>query len=56
MAGVVLIAVGYPAWALAIILFCMFPQYFPRIAYIYAGLCYASAVGRIVLACKTLKR
>jgi len=40
---------------LAIILFCLFPQYFPWIAYAYAGLCYASAVGRIVLACKTLK-
>ena len=40
---------------LAIILFCLFPQYFPWIAYAYAGLCYASAAGRIVLACKTLK-
>ncbi|MEO0809542.1 MAG: CDP-alcohol phosphatidyltransferase family protein [Pseudomonadota bacterium] len=38
-----------------IILFCLFPAYFPFIAYGYAALCYASATGRIVLAYKTLK-
>jgi len=40
---------------LAIILFCLFPAYFPLIAYCYAGLCYASAAGRIILASQTLK-
>ncbi len=39
----------------AIVLFCLFPAYFPIIAYCYAGLCFASAFGRIVLACGTLK-
>ena len=38
----------------AIILFCLFPKYFPIIAYGYAALCYASATGRIVLAWRTL--
>ncbi len=40
---------------LAIVLFCLFPSYFPIIAYCYAGLCYASAAGRILLAWRTLK-
>lgn len=40
---------------LAIILFCLFPAYFSIIAYCYAGLCYASAAGRILLAWRTLK-
>jgi len=40
---------------LAIILFCIFPKYFPWIAYADASLCYASAAGRIILTCKTLK-
>lgn len=39
----------------AIVLFCLFPAYFPVIAYCYAGLCFASSAGRIMLACKTLK-
>ena len=39
---------------LAIILFCVFPAYFPVIAYGYAILCYASAAGRILLAWRTL--
>ena len=40
---------------LAIVLFCMFPAYFAEIAYTYAALCYASAVGRILLAWQTLR-
>ena len=39
----------------AIILFCLFPAYFPFIAYGYAALCYASAAARIVLAWRTLR-
>ena len=39
---------------LAIVLFCLFPAYFPIIAYGYAALCYASAAGRILLAWRTL--
>ena len=39
---------------LAIILFCLFPAYFPVIAYGYAALCYVSAGGRILLAWRTL--
>ncbi|MEM6497548.1 MAG: CDP-alcohol phosphatidyltransferase family protein [Pseudomonadota bacterium] len=38
----------------AIALFCLFPAYFPLIAYGYATLCYASAAGRIFLAWRTL--
>ena len=40
---------------LAIVLFCMIPAYFAEIAYAYAALCYASAVGRILLAWQTLR-
>ena len=39
----------------AIILSCLFPAYFPFIAYGYAALCYASAAARIVLAWRTLR-
>ena len=39
---------------LAIVLFCLFPAYFPVVAYGYAVLCYASAAGRILLAWRTL--
>ena len=39
---------------LAIVLFCLFPAYFPVVAYGYAVLCYASAAGRILLARRTL--
>ncbi|MGI9409384.1 MAG: CDP-alcohol phosphatidyltransferase family protein [Hyphomicrobiaceae bacterium] len=39
---------------LAIVLFCLFPAYFPVFAYGYAVLCYASATGRILLAWRTL--
>ena len=39
---------------LAIILFCLFPAWFPVIAYSYAALCFASAFGRILLARRTL--
>ena len=40
---------------LAIVLFCVFPAYFAEIAYAYAALCYASALGRIMLAWQTLR-
>lgn len=34
--------------------FCVWPEAFPVLAYAYAGLCFASALGRIVLAGRTL--
>ena len=40
---------------LAIVLFCVLPAYFAQIAYAYAALCYASAIGRIMLAWQTLR-
>ena len=38
----------------ALIAFCLFPVYFPQIAYAYAVLCYASATGRTLFAWKIL--
>ncbi len=35
---------------IVLIAFCVFPAYFPEIAYVYAAMCFASAAGRIVLA------
>lgn len=35
--------------------FCLFPVWFVPLAYTYAFLCFASAAGRIALACQTLK-
>ena len=41
---------------LAIILCCLFPAWFPLIAYGYAAFCFASAAGRILLAARTLRQ
>ena len=37
-----------------LIAICLFPEWFPVLAYIYATLCFASAAGRIALASQTL--
>ncbi len=39
---------------LAMVLFCLLPDHFAVIAYGFAALCFASAAGRILLACRTL--
>lgn len=39
---------------IALIAFCVFPEYFPVIAYIYAAMCFASSAGRVVLAWRVL--
>ena len=39
---------------IVLIAFCLFPQYFPEIAYVYAALCFASAGHRILAAWKFL--
>ncbi len=41
---------------IAIIAFCLFPMYFPEIAYTYSALCYASAAGRVLLAWNILSK
>ncbi len=40
---------------IALAAFCIWPQHFPVIAYAYATLCFLSAFGRILIACRTLK-
>ena len=39
---------------IVLIAFCIFPEYFAEIAYLYAALCFASAAGRIFLAWRIL--
>ncbi|QPC86736.1 CDP-alcohol phosphatidyltransferase family protein [Mesorhizobium sp. NBSH29] len=36
------------------VLFCLFPAYFGPIAYIFAGICFYTALSRVVLAARTL--
>jgi len=41
---------------IVLIAFCVFPEYFPQIAYVYSVMCFGSAAGRIVMAWHILDR